>query len=275
MEAPKKDRLRLRLLVAYDGGAFQGWQSQPSGNTVQDALEKAVATLTGERCCVHGSGRTDSGVHALGQVAHVDVPRERLPLRAWEGALNGHLPKTVRILGARKAASGFHARFDATGKIYAYRVCNTRSLHPLEIGRAWHVPSPISLPVLREAADRLTGCHDFAAFAANRGKPDENTVRTIHRIAIRDTGGVLTLRFEGDGFLYRMVRLLTGTMVRLAQGKQTLEWLESFLANPQAARTSYCAPAEGLFLVRVLYNPRNQAKAGGASCIGRPKRGSF
>jgi tRNA pseudouridine38-40 synthase len=261
MEAPNKHRLRLRLLVAYDGGAFQGWQSQPSGNTVQDALEKAITTLTGEHACVHGSGRTDSGVHALGQIAHVDVPSDRLPLHAWDSALNGHLPRAVRILNVRKAAPGFHARFSATGKIYAYRVCNTRSLHPLEFGRAWHVPSPISRPLLKEAAERLTGCHDFAAFAANRGKPDENTVRTIHRISIRETSGVLTLRFEGDGFLYRMVRLLTGTMIRLAQGKQTVEWLESFLLNPQAARTSYCAPAEGLFLVRVLYTPRNLSKA--------------
>lgn len=258
MPTSQTDRVRLRLLVAYNGGAFQGWQSQPSRNTVQDALEKAVAVLTGLHCCVHGSGRTDSGVHALGQVAHVDVPSQRLPLSAWEGALNGHLPKTVRVLRATKAAPGFHARFDATGKIYDYRVSNTRSLHPLEIGRTWHVPSPIDLQLLRAAADRFTGRHDFAAFAANRGKPDENTVRTIHRIGIKQTKGMITMRFEGDGFLYRMVRLLTGTMVRLAQGKESLEWLGSYLEKPELRRTSYCAPAEGLFLKRVLYTRSRQ-----------------
>jgi tRNA pseudouridine38-40 synthase len=247
------DRLRLRLLIAYDGGAFKGWQSQPCKNTVQDALEKAVTALTGEHCCVHGSGRTDSGVHALGQVAHVDVPPNRLPLSAWDSALNGHLPKAVRILSARKAPPSFHARFNATGKIYVYRVANTRCLHPLEIGRAWHVPSPLDLDSLRSAAQTLTGCHDFAAFAANRGKPDENTVRTIHRIGIQFSKGMLTLRFKGDGFLYRMVRLLSGSMVRLAQGKETLAWLSAFLEKPLARRTSYCAPAEGLFLTRVLY----------------------
>ena len=258
MSTPQTHRVRLRLLVAYDGGAFHGWQSQPSRNTVQDALEKAVALLSGQHSCVHGSGRTDSGVHALGQVAHVDVPSQRLPLSAWEGALNGHLPKTVRVLRATKAAPGFHARFNATGKIYDYRVSNTRCLHPLEIGRTWHVPSPIDLPLLRTAADRLTGCHDFAAFAANRGKPDENTVRTIHRIGIKQTKGIITLRFEGDGFLYRMVRLLTGTLVRLAQGKESLEWFGSYLEKPQVRRTSYCAPADGLFLTRVLYTRPRQ-----------------
>jgi len=257
MDFPKKNWVRLRLLLAYDGTAFQGWQSQPSGITVQDALERAVLTLTGERCTVHGSGRTDSGVHALGQVAHVDVPKERLLISSWEGALNGHLPKQVRVLRAQKARCPFHARFSATGKVYVYRLCNTRSLHPLEIGRAWHVPTSIDLETLQKAATLLTGCHDFAAFAANRGKPDENTVRTIHQIKLKQAGGVVTLRFEGDGFLYRMVRLLTGTMVRVAQGKETLDWMETFITSPSSRRTSYCAPADGLYLTRVCYKQRD------------------
>lgn len=257
---PGPNRLRLRLLVAYNGGAFDGWQSQASGNTVQDALERAVTFLVGERCPVHGSGRTDAGVHALGQVAHVDLPPSRIPLDAWEGALNGHLPRTVRILDARLAAPGFHARFSATGKIYTYRVLNARSLHPLEIDRVWHVPSPIDIEVLRQGAEILSGSHDFAAFAANRGKPDENTVRTIHQIAVKRTGAILSLRFEGDGFLYRMVRLLTGSMVRMAQGKQSLEWLRSFIDSPEAGKTSYCAPAQGLCLNRVLYGQKRGSR---------------
>ena len=253
---PGPNRLRLRLLVAYDGGAFDGWQSQASGNTVQDALERAFTFLVGERCPVHGSGRTDAGVHALGQVAHVDIPPCRIPPDAWEGALNGHLPRAVRILSAKKAAPGFHARFSATGKIYTYRVCNARCLHPLEIGRVWHVPSSIDIGALQQAAEILSGSHDFAAFAANRGKPDENTVRTIHQIAVKRAGQILSLRFEGDGFLYRMVRLLTGSMVRMAQGKETLEWLRAFIDSPETRKTSYCAPAQGLCLTRVVYGQK-------------------
>ncbi len=256
--------LRLRLLLAYDGCAFEGWQSQPSGRTVQDALEKAVENLVGKHCVVHGSGRTDSGVHATGQVAHVDVPEGRLPLGAWEGALNGNLPRTLRVLEARKAASGFHARFSATGKTYLYRVWNDKVLHPLELGRAWHVPSAMDGDSLRLAAERLEGCHDFAAFAANRGRPEESTVRTITQIRVRQTGSLLTLKFEGDGFLYRMVRLLTGTMIRMAQGKESLEWLEAFVNHPTLGKTSFCAPAEGLYLARVAYGRQRRADKTGA-----------
>ncbi len=252
--------MRLRLLLAYDGGAFQGWQSQASGKTVQDTLERAVAGLIGKHATVHGSGRTDSGVHATGQVAHVDVPESRLSLGAWEGALNGHLPKELRVLRVQKASPGFHSRFSATGKVYVYRVWNARSLHPLEIGRVWHVPTPIDLEKLREAAKMLSGRHDFAAFAANRGRPEECTERTIYRIGLRRSGALLTLKFEGEGFLYRMVRMLSGSMIRAAQGKETLDWLGGFLKNPNAGRTSYCSPAEGLCLTRVLYGKGSGAQ---------------
>ena len=253
---PAPGMIRLKLLVAYDGGAFEGWQSQASGNTVQDALERAVLTLAGERRTVHGSGRTDSGVHATGQVAHVDVPTGRLPLAAWEGALNGHLPRTVRVLSARKASPRFHARFSASGKIYTYRIWNARCLHPLELGRAWHIPSPLDVDALSAASGLFCGTHDFAAFAANRGRPDEDTVRTIHRISLKLSGPLLTLHFHGNGFLYRMVRLLTGSMVRVAQGKTDLAWLSAFRDAPQNGRTSFCAPPEGLYLSRVFHRIR-------------------
>lgn len=250
---PAPGMIRLKLVLAYDGGAFEGWQSQASGNTVQDALERAVLTLAGERRTVHGSGRTDSGVHATGQIAHVDVPAGRLDVAAWEGALNGHLPRTVRILSARKASPRFHARFSASGKLYTYRIWNARCLHPLELGRAWHIPSPLDQSALEAAATLLCGTHDFAAFAANRGRPDEDTVRTIHRISLKKTGPLFTLRFHGNGFLYRMVRLLTGSMVRVAQAKTDLAWLKAFLEAPEKGRSSFCAPPDGLFLTRVLY----------------------
>ena len=252
-EEPAPGLIRLRLLVAYEGSGFEGWQSQASGNTVQDFLEQAVARLVGERRVVHGSGRTDSGVHALGQVAHVDVPEGRLSVEAWAGALNAQLPAGVRVLEVRRAARGFHARFSAVGKEYIYRIWNARPLHPLEAGRVWHLPTPVDRGVLRQCALLLQGRHDFAGFAANRGRPEKSTERIIYTLTLKAAGPLLTLRFAGNGFLYRMVRMLAGSMVRVAQGKADLAWLEELLSRPAGRRTSFCAPAEGLYLKSVRY----------------------
>ncbi|HWL52382.1 MAG TPA: tRNA pseudouridine(38-40) synthase TruA [Chthoniobacteraceae bacterium] len=251
---------RLRLLIAYDGRPFCGWQSQKEGNSVQDHLQHAFAELTGAPVHLHGSGRTDAGVHALGQVAHVDLPADRLPPEKWLSAVNRRLPDEIRLLKCRWSAPRFHARFDATGKIYRYRIWNGPVLPPLEIGRAWHLFAPIDLALLRAAAEPLLGTHDFGGFAANRGRGgnDSDTVRTLRRIAITGrTGGLITLTFEGDGFLYRMVRLLTGSLVRCGQGKAPPEWLHAFLTpappGPDRPKTSFAAEAHGLYLTRVLY----------------------
>lgn len=252
-EEPAPGFERMRLLVAYEGSGFEGWQSQASGRAVQDFLERAVASLVGERRVVHGSGRTDAGVHALGQVAHVDVPEGRLSPEAWEGALNAQLPAGVRVLAVRRAVRGFHARFSAVGKEYVYRLWNARALHPLEAGRVWHLPTPVDREKLRQCARLLQGSHDFAGFAANRGRPETNTERTIYALTLRTAGPLLTLRFAGNGFLYRMVRMLAGSMVRVAQGKADAAWLEDLLRSPAGRRTSFCAPAEGLFLKSVRY----------------------
>jgi tRNA pseudouridine38-40 synthase len=244
---------RLKLLIAYDGRAFCGWQSQASDDAVQDHLERAFIALCGKRIVVHGSGRTDAGVHALGQVAHVEVPRGKFDLRTWQHAVNGSLPKEVRVLRVNRAPADFHARFSATGKIYVYRLCVGPVLHPLEIGRAWHVPVPLDFALLRAGIKVLTGKHDFASFAGNRGQKENDTVRTIHSIRVTGRAPLVTLRFEGDGFLYHMVRLLTGSLVRVAQGKSPVDWLRDLLASKGAVKSNRCAPAEGLYLVRVLY----------------------
>ena len=246
-------RTRLKLLIAYDGRPFRGWQSQATRDAVQDHLESAFAKIGAGKVSVQGSGRTDAGVHALGQIAHADVPRTKLPLAAWQPALNACLPTGIRVLRATRARQDFHARFDACGKIYTYRIWNQSCLHPMEIGRAWHVPGPLDLATLRAGAALLTGQHDFAGFAANRRAPATNTVRTLHRIAITRRSALLTLRFEGDGFLYRMVRLLTGTLVRCAQGRADLSLIAGLLTAKGARKTSFAAPAEGLYLTRVLY----------------------
>jgi tRNA pseudouridine38-40 synthase len=247
--------LRLRLLIAYDGRPFRGWQSQATKDAVQDHLEAAFADTIGEKVSVQGSGRTDAGVHALAQIAHADVPSNKLAVAKWQGALNNFLPHEIRVLKVMRTAPGFHARFDARGKIYTYRIWNDTCLHPLEIGRVWHMPSPLDLDILRAGLALLEGQHDFAGFAANRspGYIAETTVRTIHRIRLIPRGALLTLRFEGDGFLYKMIRLLTGTLIRCAQGRAELSFVRELLAAKGARKTSFAAPAEGLYLTRVLY----------------------
>ncbi len=244
---------RLRLLLAYDGRPFRGWQSQAGGDAVQDRLEQAFMRVGGQRIVVHGSGRTDAGVHALGQVAHADVPHGFLPPVKWHAALNANLPPEIRVLRCTRAAADFHARFQARGKTYLYRIHAAPIFPPLEIGRAWHVPGPLDLTVLRACAQKLTGKHDFAGFAANRGHAPTSTVRTLREIHLTARGPLLTLRFTGDGFLYKMVRLLTGTLIRCAQGRMEPSFLDTLLTSGGHPKTHFQAPAEGLCLARVLY----------------------
>lgn len=244
---------RLKLTIAYDGRPFRGWQSQRTGDAVQDRVEQAFLKLCQHRIVVHGAGRTDAGVHAVAQVAHVDVPEDRFPVHRWAGALNAHLPPEIRITKVSLAGRRFHARFDARGKIYRYRIWNAPFQHPLELGRTWHIPGELDLPQLCSAAALIEGTHDFAGFAANRGQKEGQTVRTIDHVVIRSAGPLLTLRFHGNGFLYKMVRLLTGTLVRCAQHRADSQTILDLLAGRGATKTSFAAPAAGLYLDRVLY----------------------
>lgn len=244
--------MRLLLEVGYHGAKFNGWQSQRCGNTVQDHLEKAFAALCPEPVQVHGAGRTDAGVHALAQCAHADVPDKRFAPAAWVRALNAHLPSEIRVVSAREVPPDFHARFSATGKTYRYRVWNSPALHPLEADRAWHVPGTIDSEKLAAACRLFTGEHDFAAFSARRSKREEDTVRTIHRIAIDGGGPRIDLVFTGTGFLYKMVRMLVAAIVRHAQDRVELGELRAALKNG-SPRFSHTAPACGLCLERVFY----------------------
>ena len=246
---------RLKLIVAYDGGPFAGWQSQAGGNTIQDHLEAALATVAGQPVRVHGAGRTDAGVHAVGQCAHADVPRRSLDPERWVHALNDSLPPTIRVLRTRYVSQDFHARFSAKGKTYRYRIWNDRVLPPLELGRAWHIPAALDRDALRVATAAFLGRHDFAAFAANRGKPEQSTVRTITSAKVRGSGKSITVEFSGDGFLYKMVRLMVGAVVRCGFGKMRPQEIRERLAQPRAQLSGkqFVAAAHGLILVRVRY----------------------
>jgi tRNA pseudouridine38-40 synthase len=247
---------RLKLIVAYDGAGFGGWQSQPHRNTIQDQLERAFERVTKKSLRVHGAGRTDAGVHALAQCAHVDLAplrRGRLTPAQWVAALNANLPPTIRVMRCAYVPQSFHARYSAKGKVYRYRIWSARILPPFEFERAWHIATPLSLSSMKAAARKFVGKHDFASFAANRGKGEENTNRTIHSVRVRSKGSCVTIDFEGDGFLYKMVRLMVGAIVQCGRGKLDIDEIAGRLNSAQPGATRQAAPGAGLFLVRVRY----------------------
>jgi tRNA pseudouridine38-40 synthase len=244
---------RLKLIVAYDGRGFAGWQSQSHRNTIQDHLERALEHISSKAVRVHGAGRTDAGVHALAQCAHVDLANSRLSAARWTGALNARLPPTIRVLRCRYVSKDFHARLSAKGKIYRYRIWSAPVLPPFEHACAWHIARPLNLEVLRTAAKSFVGTHDFASFAANRGKRERSTIRTIYSVRVRQSGSCLTIEFDGDGFLYKMVRLIVGSLVKCALGKVPAQDLTDRLASAHVGSARFAAPPEGLFLVRVRY----------------------
>ncbi|HWY41002.1 MAG TPA: tRNA pseudouridine(38-40) synthase TruA [Chthoniobacterales bacterium] len=244
---------RLKLTVAYDGSPFAGWQSQTHRKTIQDELERALHRISGARLRVHGAGRTDTGVHALAQCAHVDLPDRRLEAARWTKALNGVLPRTIRVLSCRYVSSNFHARFSAKGKTYRYRIWTGPILPPLELERAWHITAPLDHDLLGAAGKRFIGQHDFAAFAANRDKDEKDTVRTIWSLRVRNRGAVISIEVSGNGFLYKMVRLMVGRMTQAALGKVQLTEIDKNLRSGSKGGSRFAAPAQGLYLVRVWY----------------------
>jgi tRNA pseudouridine38-40 synthase len=245
---------RLKLIVAYDGAPFSGWQSQPNGNGIQDHLENAFERICSERIRVHGAGRTDAGVHALAQVAHVDIPARRYAEERWVSALNGVLPATIRIMRCRFVPDSFHARFSAKGKIYRYRIWNGDVASPLEHGRIWHVREPLDRAKIMAAAQSFIGRHDFSSFAANRGAPVADPQRAIRSVRVRKSGPLITIEFDGEGFLYKMVRTMVGALVQVASGTASSGDIRGRLQNSRSvSRNRMVAPAAGLFLIRVRY----------------------
>src|SRR6266550_4428808 len=244
---------RLKMIVAYDGRGFAGWQSQFHRNTIQDHIERAFERTGGKPIRVHGAGRTDAGVHALAQCAHVDLPDDRFSAARWTEALNASLPPAIRVLRCQYVSMDFHARLSAKGKLYRYRTWSGAVLPPFEYGRAWHIARPLDFEVLKTSAKHFVGTHDFAGFAANRGKREKSTIRTIYSVRVGHNGPCMTIDFDGDGFLYKMVRLIVGSLVQCALGKLCIEDMTARLASGQLGPARFAAPAEGLLLVRVRY----------------------
>jgi tRNA pseudouridine38-40 synthase len=245
---------RLLLVIAYDGAPFAGWQSQVNGCGIQDELERAFARLTNEKLRLHAAGRTDAGVHALGQCAHVDLAQRDRSAEKWTNALNGLLPSTIRVMRCRYVSSSFHARFSAKAKIYRYRIWNAPVLPPLELGRAWHIRTPLDLEPMRAAARLFVGRNDFAAFSANRGHPPSITIRTLQSTRLLKTGPLIVLEFRGEGFLYKMVRFMVGSIVRCGLGQLCCKEIRAELKSGEYKGPRLVAPAQALFLVRIFYS---------------------
>jgi tRNA pseudouridine38-40 synthase len=244
----------VRIRVSYDGARFFGWQRQEGFHSVQQELEEALLVLTGARVVVHGAGRTDTGVHALGQVAHFHVDT-RLTDDRLRHALNAHTSPALVVERAETCPDAFHARFDARSKRYAYFVSTRRFRSPIAADRAHWVQLPLDLARMRAAARRLVGTHDFRAFG-NTGSPRKSTVRTLShaRIVARRKG--LALVFQADGFLYNMVRNLAGTLLEVGLGKRAVEDVERALSTGEREAAGATAPACGLYLVSVQYPDR-------------------
>ena len=244
----------FKITLAYDGTGLVGWQRQDAGTSIQGLLEEAFGELDGRPVSVIGAGRTDAGVHALGQVAHVSIGRS-IDTRSLVAAINVRMPPTVRLLEASEVTGAFHARFHARRKVYRYRIWNAEVASPFEHLYAWHVPAPVLDAAAMDAAARcIEGSHDFAAFRS-AGSDARTTDRSVFASRVRREGGSLvTYEIAGDGFLRHMVRTLAGTLVEVGRGKRPPEWVADVLASRDRARAGQTAPPEGLFLVRVEYD---------------------
>jgi tRNA pseudouridine38-40 synthase len=244
---------RFRLTVAYDGTAYAGWQVQPGDPTVQQTIEKALEVITGATVKIHGSGRTDQGVHARGQVAHTDLCL-RMDATAIQRALNSRLPQDIRILRAAKVRPDFHARRSATSKEYRYFVWNDPVMPPDRRLYAAHVYRPLDVTAMKHAAEFFIGEHDFAAFTANPNRKVETTVRRITFFTVRRSGRAICFRVRGNGFLYRQVRSMVGFLLRVGEGAEKPEAVRELLHQraPRTARVP-TAPPQGLFLWQVWH----------------------
>ena len=243
--------MTFKVTLAYDGTNFVGWQRQARGTSVQGLLEDALRTLEGREVPVAGAGRTDSGVHALGQVASFSLDRQ-IDGPTLVRAMNAQLPFDVRVLSAEPVGPDFHARFDAVGKTYRYRICNARVMSPFERHYAWHVHGVLDAAAMGEAARDIVGRHDFAAFQTIGGTR-RTTERTVASSFVRREESMVIYEIAGNGFLRHMVRAIVGTLVEIGRGRRPVDGLRAALASRDRGRAGATAPAAGLFLVSVLY----------------------
>lgn len=251
----------ILLTIEYDGTGFKGWQRQPEVRTVQGELERVLSYACKEEITINGTSRTDAGVHALGQRATFTMtsglPVDKLP-KVVNNLLCGgmhslHPVGDVRITEAREVAEDFHARFDSKGKKYRYIIRNTAEPDVFCRNYCYQVAQPLDTEAMAAAAEHIVGTHDFKCFQAAGGEEKETTVRTVHSLEVSRSGEKVIIEIAGDGFLYNMVRIITGTLVEVGLGKKNPEALKSIIESKDRRNAGHTAPAEGLYLVEVYY----------------------
>jgi tRNA pseudouridine38-40 synthase len=247
----KKTR-HFKLTIAYDGTLYAGWQLQPNGKTVQEVIEGALAKIAGRAVRIHGSGRTDAGVHARGQVANCSLSTP-LAAATLQRALNANLPEDIRVMRVQEVDTKFHARFSAKGKEYRYQIDCGAVADPFLRVYAWHHPRPLNVATMRRAARLLKGRHDFSALSANPMRAVESTVRTISKLTVTKQGNLITIAVSADGFLYKMVRSIVGALVKVGEERMVVEQLQELVKAGKRTALVETAPAHGLFLWRVFY----------------------
>ena len=240
-----------KLTIAYDGTRYQGWQRQPdTERTIQGTLERTICTLKGYPVEVNGSGRTDGGVHAKAQTASICLPG-KVEEEVFLKELNQMLPEDIRVTGVELVKNGFHARYSASGKQYVYTIDTREKADVFTRKYCFHYPEHLDIKAMRAAAECLTGKHDFAAFTDRN--EDQSTIRTIYDIRIEEHGNKVRIIYEGNGFMYHTVRILTGTLLEVGIGKRTLEETKGLLDGGERRQAGFLVSACGLMLKEVYY----------------------
>ncbi len=243
---------RFKITISYDGTEYFGWQVQPEDVSVQGTIEKALHELSGESIKVHGSGRTDQGVHARGQVAHFDIEK-KFTERGMMRALNALLPEDIRILSSKKVCDSFHARKTVKTKEYRYFIWNDEVLPPFQRSYRTHVRTPLDVDKMAKAAKYLVGRHSFKSFSANRRKEEGSYVRDLYRLDVKKKGSEIVIIAQGSGFLYKMVRSIAGYLIRVGKGKAKPAETKKILKAEKRTQHVETAPPQGLFLWKVRY----------------------
>lgn len=254
-EPQKQDPIkRVKLTIAFHGARYHGWQCQHVGTGVQQIVEEALSKLYPDIPRLQSSSRTDTGVHAIGLVAHADLPlRPSTPMFRLPMTINAHLPPDIRIVDAQVVSSDFHARFHAKRKQYRYQVWNHQAMNPLLYEVAWHVPGRLDFPKMRQALERFEGTHDFRAFTNKHPYPLKDAVRTLTRVALKKSGPALTFVIEGEGFLYKMCRNIVGVVIQVGTGRFSLGDVEGMFESGDRRDAGVTAPPQGLTLWKVIY----------------------
>jgi tRNA pseudouridine38-40 synthase len=245
---------RYRLLIEYDGNDLAGWQLQSVLPTVQGVIENAIEKIHGQSCRIQGAGRTDAGVHAMGQVAHVDLPRTWDPFEL-RNAINGNVrPHRVSVIEIEEVSEDFHARFSATERRYLFRILNRRAPPALDHGKVWHVPTPLDADIMHDAAQVLVGTHDFTTFRSTSCQA-LSPVKTLDVLKVSRYGEEIEVEAVARSFLHNQVRSMVGTLKLAGEGKWTLRNVENALAAKDRTACGTVSPPQGLYLVSVGYQP--------------------